>query len=195
MGYMNDISRIFIYEFEENRISADDLLLLQENFERRAFHDGRDSFYYDFRFVPTGKLLELKHRIPDNSNNNRRRNEGELILSDFMSVEAISLLTHFDYAGEKIHSAVNQMKTYEISDFWEFHFYCPAKSMLSLTTELLAFMDNHPDIPVLTYLEIWDKLPEGDRDLLKKELSGIRLLAEVAARNGFDLLLLPTLDF
>lgn len=195
MGYMNDSSRIFLYQYDEDRLSASDLAILNSQFQKREFQDGKESYYYDFRFVPTGKLLELKHRIPDNNDNNRRKNPGELLLSDFMQVEQISLLSHFDYAGEKIHGAISQEKTYEITEFWEYHYYCYSADLVRLTSELLNFATTNPDTPILTYLEIWDNHPEGDRNLLLEELNKIRLLAELGVRNGLDMLLLPTLDF
>ncbi|MGG9961177.1 hypothetical protein [Ferruginibacter sp. SUN106] len=194
MGYINDISRIFILDYDDSKINDKDSGVLRNNFEFLEFRDNQHSYSYDFRFVPTYKLLELKHRIPDLSDNNRRKNPGELLLSDFMTVEEISLLTHFEYGKEKIHGAIDQLKTHQINAYWEFHHFCHSKDIASVTSSLLRFIEANPGVPILTYLEIWDNLDESDKETLKLELKMINLLAEVAARNDLNLLMLSSSD-
>ena len=194
MGYIDDTSRIFIFEYDDNKVNDKDLGILKSNFKIYELGDNRHSYYYDFRFLPTYKLLELRHRIPDLGDSNTSKNQGELLLSDFMSVEEISLLTHMEYGEQKIYSAIDQLTTHKISDYWEFHVFCDSKDIAKVASSLLNFVEKNSSVPILTYLEIWDNIEEADIDVLKSELKMIHLLAEVAARNDFNLLMLSSLD-
>ena len=190
MGYINDLYSLFIFEYDESKFKTEDKITLSENFQRLEFWDKSYTFSYDFRMVPTHQLLDLRQHISDRVEAVNHKETKELRLLDFMTVEEIKLLQYYDYGEEKVYGVVNQIKSHEISDRWEFAEFCNPKDLLHLSRQLLNYANDDSGKPILSQLEVWDELEESNRTKLIEELNNIILLCELSINNGFSLLMM-----